>query len=85
MKIQKLERMEKAIYQLMEEEGLMDFYSNTDLDFKDLGKMLLRIETLENYKDDDEIEAIEEKELIGLNIKIKDLIEYYKTLAKENL
>ena len=85
MKIEKLQRMEKAIYQLMEEEGLMDFYSNTDLDFKDLGEMLLRVETLENYKDNEEIEAIEEKELIGLNIKIKDLIEYYKTLAKENL
>lgn len=85
MKIQKLQRMEKAIYQLMEEEGLMDFYSNTDLDFKDLGEMLLRVETLENYKDDDEIEAVEEKELIELNIKIEDLIDYYKTLAKENL
>ena len=84
MKIEKLQRMEKAIYQLMEEEGLMDFYSNTDLEFKDLGGMLLRIETLENYKDN-EIEAIEEKELIGLNMKIKDLIEYYKTVAKENL
>ena len=58
MKIQKLQRMEKAIYQLMEEEGLMDFYSNTDLDFKDLGEMLLRVETLENYKDNEEIEAI---------------------------
>lgn len=85
MKIQKLQRMEKAIYQLMEEEGLMDFYSNTDLDFKDLGEMLLRVETLENYKDDDEIDAVEEKELIELNIKIEDLIDYYKTLAKENL
>lgn len=85
MKIQKLQRMEKAIYQLMEEEGLMDFYSNTDLDFKDLGEMLLRVETLENYKDDDEIEAVEEKELIELNIKIEELIDYYKTLAKKSL
>lgn len=85
MKIQKLQRMEKAIYQLMEEEGLMDFYSNTDLDFKDLGEMLLRVETLENYKDDDEIEAVEEKELIELNIKIEELIDYYKTLVKESL
>ena len=85
MKKRKLQRMEKAIHQLMEEEGLMDFYSNTDLDFKDLGEMLLRVETLENYKDNNEIEVVEEKELIELNIKIEDLIDYYKTLAKENL
>ena len=85
MKIKKLQRAEMAVRYLMEDEGLEDFYYNYDgdYDFRELGNVLLRIETLENYKDDDELDKEEEKELNKLNGFIENEIDGFREIMME--
>ena len=85
MNIKKLQRAEMAVRYLMEDEGLEDFYYNYDgdYDFRKLGNVLLRIETLENYKDDDELDKEEEKELNKLNGFIENEIDGFREIMME--
>ena len=85
MNIKKLQRAEMAVRYLMEDEGLEDFYYNYDgdYDFRKLGNVLLRIETLENYKDDDELDKEEEVELNKLNEFIENEIDGFREMMME--
>lgn len=86
MNIKRLQRAEMAVRNWMEENNLEYFYYNydsTDYDFRTFGNVLLRIETLENYKDDDELEEIEEVELKRHLEYINNELEYFNELAKE--
>lgn len=87
MNIKKLQRAEMAVRYLMEDEGLEDFYYNYDgdYDFRKLGNILLRIETLENYRDDNELEENEEVELKRRLEYINNELEYFNELAKEEI
>ena len=87
MNIKKLQRAEMAVRYLMEDEGLEDFYYNYDgdYDFRKLGNILLRIETLENYRDDDELDTEEEKELNKLNEFIENEIDGFREMMMEEI
>lgn len=86
MNIKRLQRAEMAVRNWMGENNLEDFYCNydsTDYDFRTFGNVLLRIETLENYKDDDELEENEEIELKRHLEYINNEKDYFEEIAKE--